>query len=632
MTQSPRAFSVGVRPFPLRATLLSIAIVSLVTLTYFSFYWNRFAGLRSGSGSFVTGTAFLSGLRPYRDYFTASTPLNILSSATALRIFGDAVIVTRAFGVFERTIIGILLVVWLMRLFPTRFAVMGAIVAIIVSAGDISDPIASYNHETMLWGIACGLSASFVLSPLRSRWPFPVCSLLSGILAGLCFCSKQTIGLGITVGVPVVVFLCLLQLHGIRRAISFLVAFCAGWAATFCLLMIWLSDLGVLKQFFLQVFVQGPAAKAGRPTDFVIRFLRIALYLRLAVAVGAVATLYYLTKLLGRERDADDKLQPYREIAWLGAIAIACIWCGVAAANAGWPGVDLRKVSTAAIYFTFFSITLSLAYYSWIWLKHQLTAWGAQAFVFLLVAFACAFMLSLSYPVFEAMALPGLGFLIAMLLTRTSGWQRISIFAGCFVMLVIQAELRLNSPFGFERFHEGPVRVANMRSNVPQMHGLLLPEETVRFVDTSVRIISSHAGPADTVFTYPELGLIYALSDRWPPTATLSHNIDVVNDQMARQEAQRLLAHPPAVLIFYKESDDLLKGQDILWRSGRRSGQRDIIDAVEKLAATYDVAATFENLRTTIYTRPGSVASPHSQSSAADGGGALSTEQQRSLP
>jgi hypothetical protein len=584
-------------------TLLCIALISVVTLTYFSFYWNRFAGVRSGSGSFVSGNAFLSGLRPYRDYFTASTPLNILTSASVLRIFGNAPIVTRAFGVFERVVIGVLLVLWLQRLFRARSALAGGIVAIIVSAGDMADPIASYNHETMLWGIASGLFASLVINPSGPGWALPIYAVFSGIFAGLCFDSKQTIGLGITVGVPVVAFLCLWRLEGVRRAVAFLVAFLAGWVTMFGLLMIWLYDLGVLKDFFQQVFVQGPSAKAGHPSDFLIRFLHIAKARYIGAGIGALASLVFLKMLRTRGHEGIQERTMERGIPWIGAGAIAAIFCGAGAAYAGLPGFHLQTLSTAVIYFTFFGVTLSLAWFAWRWWRAELTVWSADAFLFMIVSFACASMLSLSFPVFEAMVLPGLGFLVATLLTRSSGWARTAVLAACFAVVAAQALLRLGMPFGFESFIEGPVRTADTKSKVERMRGLRLPSDTVRVIDTAVHIIKDHTRAGDTVFTYPEMGLIYGLSGRWPPTATLSQNIDVVNDKMARQEAATLLAHPPAVLVFLRESNDFLDWQDYLWRNGRKSGQRDIVAAVEKLASGYEVAARFDRPPIVIYIR-----------------------------
>src|SRR3954471_17142700 len=124
-----------------------------VSLAYFYFFWNHFVGFRSGGGDFGGGMEFLSGRLPYRDYFTASTPLTIFKSAAVLSLFGKAYIVTRAFGVFERVCLGILMYLWLARLFRPTHAAFAAFVTLVVSSGDLADPIASYNHDAILLAV-----------------------------------------------------------------------------------------------------------------------------------------------------------------------------------------------------------------------------------------------------------------------------------------------------------------------------------------------------------------------------------------------------------------------------------------------------------------------------------------------
>jgi hypothetical protein len=69
--------------------------------------------------------------------------------------------------------------------------------------------------------------------------------------------------------------------------------------------------------------------------------------------------------------------------------------------------------------------------------------------------------------------------------------------------------------------------------------------------------------------------------------------LDVVPDSLAREEAARLLAHPPAVIIFGFESDLFLRGQERLWRNGKPCGQRAILAAIDSLKVNYRLAAKF---------------------------------------
>jgi len=73
----------------------------------------------------------------------------------------------------------------------------------------------------------------------------------------------------------------------------------------------------------------------------------------------------------------------------------------------------------------------------------------------------------------------------------------------------------------------------------------------VRFLDETVSVVAKQTGPGDTIFTYPEMGLLYPLTGRQPPTWAGSHNIDVINDAFARDEAEKLKRARPAVIVYY---------------------------------------------------------------------------------
>ena len=575
-----------------RPLLTGALATALVTLVYLLLFWNHFAGLRSGNGEFGGGSALLSGHLPYRDYFTASTPLTVLKSALVLKTFGGYWIVTRGFSVFERICLVLLIYFWLARLFRAHHAAIGATLAMIMGTGDIADPLASYNHDAITCAVAAGFVASFALDSGRSeRWT-AILGLLTGVFAGLAFATKQTTGLGSSVAIPVIVCACLLRLDGLRRAAIFLVGYVCGWAACAGLLLAWLAQLGILSNFFEQVFVRGPAAKASHPSDFFFRTVYILrrVWWASSAAVVLLAVCWTIwTRSARKEEDRNDDTRSSLLVLLAGAIAIA-LGVAVSYTSLGRAG---RVVLKPTVYFTFFSVTLLPIFYGVLWLLGRLTRRQAQFCLYAAVSFAVAFMLSLSYPGFEAMIVPGLGLLIAALLDAATRWQRPLVYAASFFLIAGETCAKLAMPYGFEEFNEPPVRTANTRSSRPELKGFVLPEGIVQCLDGTLNIIGQHSRPEDTIFTYPEFGIFYSLSNRWYPTFTGSHNIDVVNDDFARNEAARLLSHPPAVLIYYREPASFLADEELLWRGGRRSGNRDIIAAVETLAAKYHLAATY---------------------------------------
>jgi hypothetical protein len=161
-------------------------------------------------------------------------------------------------------------------------------------------------------------------------------------------------------------------------------------------------------------------------------------------------------------------------------------------------------------------------------------------------------------------------------------------------MIFLQVREKLAGPFGFGHQNEAAVRFADAVSLEPQLRGMRLPAPMVQFLDDTTNLVATHTRPGDTIFTYPEMGLLYPLTGRQPPTWAGSHNIDVVNDAFARDEAERLTRARPAVIIYCRLPEATLRTDEQVWRGGRRSGQRDIIAAVEALVAGYQLAGTYD--------------------------------------
>ena len=544
--------------------------------------------------------ALLRGFLPYRDYFTAGPPLNVFKAALLLKLFGAKVLVVRVAAVVERMVLASILMRWLQQLATPRHAAAAAFLTIILSAGDRTDPLASYNHDALFWVVVAGLLASGALRQGVSELRLSLLGCLCGVCVGLSLLTKQTVG-GVMVGVLLLLPAYLLGRVRMRRGMSWSAGFCAGLAVPVGAVSWFLYRLAILHSALAMLFVTGPSAKAGHAGDFVRRWGMVGLDNLGWVVLGLfwcglawVATGHFQSRArvpaATKEPVSVTHFQPIE--SWL-ARACGGILVIFVAAELTRRLPALHDSTKAVVYTTAFGLIALLARAV---VRRQTGASSLRADRILLFAAcsaAAALALSLSWPAFEAMLLPGLGLLVALLLTRCTPRSRPLVYAVLAFLLLMQLREKLDLPFGFDLQDEGPVAIAQQQSRQPALSGLRLPPATVHFVDETTALIQNHTCQDDSVFTFPEMGLLYTLSDRWPPTWSPSHNIDVVNDVLARADAGRLLDAPPAVLVTYRESPDDWQGAERLWREGRPSGQRSLAEAVDRLARSYVHRGTY---------------------------------------
>ena len=561
-------------------------LVAALTLGFFLLFWNRFSAVRDGHGAIIAAQLVLAGKLPYRDWYAAGPPLNALTMAALVRVFGAGLIGLRAFALLERVALALVVYAWLGRFFRVSHAALAAVVGVVVSAGDLADPLVSYNHETIFWGICSGLCASICIG--RSiRWPWAAAAL-SGLCAGLCFATKQSIGMGITLAVPAVGAAYLLRSEGFRSALKLLASFLAGWAVPVGAVCGWLYGNGILGQALRSMFLRAPSAKGlGSPLPRIL-FANFSW----ATVFAAIATLICIAIVSRKgptQPAGESRAALFRMLAPMGGAIIA----GAAISYSGL--IPYTGLAKASIDFTLATCGLLASFCGLLWVKRKLSEGEAQFWLFAGVSFAIAFLLFLSWPVFEAMVIPGLPFLIALLLDASASRNRYKAVVPviCGVLLVAQTADKLTEPYVFNGWRDGPVRLATETSSLPEMHGFRLPKDAVRLIDGVTDIIRRRTAPGDAIFTYPAMPLFYYLSGRKCPTYSWSHNIDSVPDALAESDAAILLRTRPAVIVYYDFPPRFVEWEEALWRGGRPSGQRAIVAAIASLSREYELAGSF---------------------------------------
>ena len=563
-------------------------ILTLASMFFFT-YFNRFVGLRSGDGEFNGGMALLAGRLPYRDYYTAGPPLNQLKSALVLALFGKTLFVSRLFALLERLCIAALLFIWLRRLFSAGASAIAALATIIISACDHTDPLASYNHDSIMLAMICGLLASRSLDALGMPRTL-VLAASAGACVGLSSLTKQTVGLGTAVVVLIVGALAMAQEDRLTNALAWSCAYLIGFAVPLSLAGLYLHHLGILHSCLQMLFVTGPAAKASMPHAFLLRELAVAIDNPLWVLPGLLATVLS-ARAVWRAFFPDSLLQQDSSANWPVLLLCGLGIIGGAELLALTPVQVVSDVTKSAVYYTLIAtVLLSGAVVIRGLRSRQPEQRQWQVALLLGVSCSIAVTLSLSWPAFEAMTLPGLGCLVAAALDGARRSGRGFILLAVSVVTFLGVHEKLMMPFSFDHQTEAPVRFATTQPVQPILRGMRLPLQTVEFLTETATIVAAKTSPGSAIFTYPEMGLIYPLTDRQPPTFAGSHNIDVVPDALAKEDALRLERAQPGVIVYAKPTQADLRLDETRWRGGHSSGQRNLVTTLDDLVRRYSLA------------------------------------------
>ena len=579
---------------------LGAILVCVISLCFVALWWNRYLAITNEGWHFFFGQQILQGKLPYRDFYLYVPPLLQLEIASTIRLFGAHLVMSQVVGIVEVSIMSLLLFWWMARLYPPTDAFLSTLVAMLLFLADFTEELDALHTPAAFYTVLAGAAASLVLTQKRLRIPLVV---LTGIFAGLSFLAKQTSGVASVLSLLILLPLLAEWLYGRKAAVSAFLAFIVGLAIPITLVSMWLQHSGALGTAVSDVFLRGPSSK-GSLRELLVRpahtlwsgaYLRQHLLLTLFLFL-AFLVLWRFRDLTHLRKDAAEK----KCLWWLGATAFGSVVIGCVLSRLlpfHLPGTlvylprDVAALLGELGSLFFFLYCLSpLA-------TDRLE--NSQAQFLLASGFSCAvaFMVSLSAPVYVNMIVPASAFVLGAILTglRTASgmkFVRTAAQGACCLVIIHVVWLKCDVPYSWGGWKEPNVRHATATVPYPELRGYRMSPATATFVTRVTEDIQSHSTPQQPVLVYPDLTLFYVLSHRQPATFAYVHYIDVAPDFVDVRDAQTLRARPPQVIVAMKPSEEELRMGEVNFRGGRRSGQRDMVAALEAIRPMYQVVDT----------------------------------------
>lgn len=567
-------------------------IVALATLSYLLLWWNRFIGPTLDGQFQVYGQLILQGQIPYRDFYLYVPPLMPLEHAALQGLFGDSLIVPALIGAVERLLIALLCYRIFCRIFSVQISVIAAVLVIILGSTDGIDVLFLYNHHSVLWVLGASLLTDYSREGQTGRWKLEVAA---GFCLGLAVLTKHSVGLGATLLLPAVTMFLQWKKGGLSSTWRTLACFGVGWIIPVGSVALWLGWHDALGPAAAQLLGDGPGAKGSLATILIrplIGWWQVPTLIVPGVVAGLILVIiapFCIRALRGRS-----SFLPMRSIELL-FLCLASVGAGLVLAV-----VVGERVGREVLLFPQRSaVPLALwgssLLFVWLLIIHLRQGFGRRSerlMIHLGSAVAIALTLSMSWPSFALIVLPGLGIVLGLVLEglgqrqRESGLRR-AILLGVILALTLSVWHKLRTPYDFAGWREPAVFQARGNSSHPALRGLRLSVATVEFLERASAEIRRFARPEDSIFVYPHLPILYYLSGRSPATFAIVHWFDVCSDRTAIADARTILRIKPAVLVDFEVSKEEYTGHERFFRGGRRLGQRKLAKAVHKLTGRY---------------------------------------------
>lgn len=575
------------------ALFMSLACILLYN------YLFSFSYLPITEGWFLAYAKLITnGAMPYKDFLLYLTPLYPLTIAFFIFIFGDGLFAQRILGVFVILGISSILFLLLNRKFSPPSSFAATVIAIIYYQSGVAH--ITYDFTQFLT-LAIITTIFFLANTVRDlaatnsqRKIFSVCInlYLSCFFSSISFLIKQSNGAFIVIFTALSLLFVLFHSKNIK--IKFFLASVLGFLTPVFVIFIWLAWNDSIGFFWSQIFTGAIAAKGSLAPiafawisrllseDLMIKSFKLFILLVILIIFHYAATYKktILPKYSCRPEFNFTILTAYFFI--ISTFIIISFASPSAKLIVKFSGLGSRVGSYALaasvlFIFLFFAskkfkflealssdptltimVTMSLGM---IW-GNGTSAGVGEIAVFILVAIIVA----------QLLEIRNLSFL----------WQ-ITIIALLAAFITNLCIAKFNTPYYWWGLKQQNVHEANYQVNANIGSKFRISKESASILEALDKAIPSNSG--GDIFAFPNIPIVYLISNRWPQSKILVQWFDFLPDSAAIEEADRLLQKPPETIVNLNLPNNVWDAHESLFRGGEKSGQRSIQRAIATLTS-----------------------------------------------
>lgn len=563
---------------------LAALAAAFVLVGYNLLFFDRYLPVTEGWFS-AYADLISAGKVPYRDFYLFLPPLYPFLIA-ALQMFSPDLIFLRIVGIV--VILGIWLCTYLLlrRLWGREGAIVGSLTSVIFYQSGNAHITYDYTQFFTLFALVGTLlpTYAFDLTENRNAGDFKKSSgllFLGGTFISLAVLTKHSNGLACTtfwlVGV-------LYALYARSLLIRLSVFPISGLVLPFLITALLLEYSGALVDFIEQVAFGAVSAK-GNLFDILFRWLDNH-YLSGHFLTQTIK-IFVVFMLLGYGL-ASQKSKLFK----LLFLAFPVLVLGIVCSNY----VAQRNVLSWLISDEFFptfkdfltvgssAFPIACAIYA---LRRHHSADFRHTYLFLIssVAFGLIYGTGMSAGITEAGTFLGLAMCLAFAVSVQS-LLNIGIaltFALSLLTIGHFSDAKFQKPYYWWNVTQESVWKSVPVTSIPLLTGMKTSAHQVEIMQRINGLIRTHTVASDSVLAYPHIPIFNWINGRWSGTRAVVYWYDFLPDREAKEAADYFKAHPPKLVIYLKLPESVIRQHEILFRSGKASGQRTLLDLIDGL-------------------------------------------------